>query len=571
MKFKFLLTLAFAAGASLSLMAQGYKDGVEYFKADRLTNAEELLTRNLNNADTDKSTVYYYLGQIQLARYYSVKRTNSGNPATYKNEAAAYFEKGLQADPENPFNYIGVGHIDLIDGNSKLAEDNFKKAEKLGKKDAGIYAGIARAYYDVNPTIYAKQMQKAIASGQKLVQKQALSSKPEWAENDQDFYMFMGDMAFDSSNGDSKKVGDACNFYESAIRVNPQAAEGYIKYADKLLTVKRVNEALTQLRTLLQNNPNSALGQRELAENLYEDGQIVKGIEEYGKLIKNPNHFKSDEDRYMTLLYFVNDYQKGYDEATALLKANPDNFSARRFQYIFAHALEMPEALAMGEQLLKLKSDTNRFATGDFALIAGDMIKAGRNDEAVSVLDMGLKEYPKEPSVAKGASRIYFYDLKQYDKAADYMQQFADLAADEATATDLYMLSTYAYYAAQTAPEGDAAAKDKYLNMSADAIQKADAKFSKEYKYQTPKRMADIAMLRGDNAKAEQEYLKAIALIESDGINDDNKSDLATMYRALGVAYVKDKKNAEARNYFQKYLGINPNDADVAKLVNQLK
>ena len=29
MKFKFLLTLAFAAGASLSLMAQGYKDGVE--------------------------------------------------------------------------------------------------------------------------------------------------------------------------------------------------------------------------------------------------------------------------------------------------------------------------------------------------------------------------------------------------------------------------------------------------------------------------------------------------------------------------------------------------------------
>lgn len=571
MKFKFVLALALAAGASMSLMAQGYKDGVEYYKADRLTNAEELLTRNLDKADTDKSEVYYYLGQIQLARYYSVKRTNQGDPAAYKNEAAAYFQKGMSADPENPFNYVGAGHIDLIDGNSKMAEDNFKKAEKLVKKDAGIYAAIARAYYDVNPVLYDKQMRKAIANGEKIVQKQALSKNPEWAENDQDFYMFMGDMAFDSSDGDSKKVGDACNFYESAIRVNPQAAEGYIKYADKLLAVKRVNEALNQLRTLLQNNPNSALGQRELAENLYEDGQIAKGIEEYGKLVKNPNHFKSDEDRYMTLLYFINDYQKGYDEATALLTAAPDNFSARRFQYIFAHALERPEAIGMAEQLLKLKSDTNRFATGDFALIAGDLVKAGRNDEAVAVMEMGLKEYPNESNVAKGASRLYFYDLKQYDKAADYMNLFAGLAGDAVSATDLYMLSTYAYYAAQTAAEGDTASVDKYLNMSADAIQKADAKFSDEYKYQTPKRMADIALLRGDNAKAEEEYLKAIGLVEAGGMTDNNKGDLATMYRALGVAYVKDKKNAEAKTYFQKYLGINPDDTDVAQLVERLK
>ena len=102
-------------------------------------------------------------------------------------------------------------------------------------------------------------MNKAIATGEKLVQKQALSNNPKWADNDHDFYMFMGDMAFDAANGDSKKVGDACNFYESAIRVNPKAAEGYIKYADKLLTVKRVNEAVTQLNALLKNSPNSRL------------------------------------------------------------------------------------------------------------------------------------------------------------------------------------------------------------------------------------------------------------------------------------------------------------------------
>lgn len=568
MKFKFLLTLALAA-ASLNMSAQGYKDGVEYYKADRLTDAEELLTRNLNNADTDKASVYYYLGQIQLARYYSVKRSNGADASKYMNEAASFFQKGIQTNPENPFNYIGAGHIDLIQGNSKLAEDNFKKAEKIDKKDAGIYAAIARAYYDVNPTIYAKQMQKAIASGEKLVQKQALSKEPKWADNDQDFYMFMGDMAFDASNGDSKKVGDACNLYESAIRVNPAAAEGYIKYADKLFAVKRINEGIAQLRALLQNNPGSALGQRELAERLYNEGQIAKGIEEYGKLIKNPNHFKNDETRYMTLLYYVNDYQKGYDEASALLAVDPNNFSARRFQYIFANALEKPEALGMAEQLLKLKNDTNRFAYGDFALIASDLVKAGRQDEAVAVIEAGLKDYPEEASVRKGAARIFFYDLNQYDKAADQMAKYVALTGNDINATDLNTLSLYAYYAAQTSE--DPAAKENYLNMSTEAINKATPMFAAQYKYVTPMRIADIARLRDDKAQAQNKYLEAITMIETDGLTDDNKADAAKMYRYVGLAYAVDKKNAEARNYLQKYLDIKPDDADVAKILNQLK
>ncbi len=41
MKFKFLLSLCLAG--ALSVSAQGYKDGVEYFKADQFENAKTLL------------------------------------------------------------------------------------------------------------------------------------------------------------------------------------------------------------------------------------------------------------------------------------------------------------------------------------------------------------------------------------------------------------------------------------------------------------------------------------------------------------------------------------------------
>ena len=41
-------------GGSLMSNAQGYKDGIEYFKVGKLDNAKELLNKNLNDPQTVK-------------------------------------------------------------------------------------------------------------------------------------------------------------------------------------------------------------------------------------------------------------------------------------------------------------------------------------------------------------------------------------------------------------------------------------------------------------------------------------------------------------------------------------
>lgn len=565
MKLKFILSLALA-GASLPLFAQGYKDGVEFYKADRVEEAEELLQRNLNSAETNLSEAYYYLGQIQLARYYNAKRNN--RPAqNYLQEAASYFDKGAAQDPKNPFNYVGQGNIALINSNSKAAEELFKQAEKLGKNDAGVWAAVGRAYYDVNPTLYAKQLEKAVAQGEKLVLKQSISSNPKWAANDQDFYMFQGDMAFDAAAGDSKKVGDACNFYESAIRVNPDAAEGYIKYADKLLAIKRVQQAEAQLRTLLKENPNSALGQRKLADILYNDGQIAKGIEEYGKLMKNPNHFNADETTYLTLLYFTKDNQRGYDEATSILARNPDNFNVRRFQYIFANALNRPDRVQLAEQLLKLKSDKNRFATGDYSMIAEELNKDGRPEEATAVLQMGLKDYPEEIDMLKTVAQS-LYRIDKEDEAADMMADYVAKKGADVTGTEYNSLSDYAVIAAQKATEPDV--KAKYIALSADAAQKAAPKLSDKYKYIAAKRLGDIAALQGNVDQALTEYSKALDLLQAAG-DQAEASAIASLNRAVGIMLIQEKRNAEAKPYIQRYVELNPDDAQMVDILSKLK
>ena len=134
-------------GASLVTNAQGYKDGIEYYKVDKLDNAKELLVRNLNAASTDKAEAYYYLGQIAL---------HQGNVA----EAAANFEKGIAANAMNPYNYVGQAAIALKNGGE--VKSLLEKARKLSKKDAKLEMEIARAFYDANPTTYAKDIEKCI-------------------------------------------------------------------------------------------------------------------------------------------------------------------------------------------------------------------------------------------------------------------------------------------------------------------------------------------------------------------------------------------------------------------------
>ena len=82
MKSKIFLSLLLSG--SIACFAQGYKDGIEYYKVSEFDNAKELLERNLNDASTDKSEAYYYLGCVAL---------ESGNTAAAKE----YFEKGKSA------------------------------------------------------------------------------------------------------------------------------------------------------------------------------------------------------------------------------------------------------------------------------------------------------------------------------------------------------------------------------------------------------------------------------------------------------------------------------------------
>lgn len=494
MRIKLICSLL-AAAATLSAVAQsqGYKDGIEFYKAGQYDNAKTILERTLNDAQTDKALSYYYLGQVALAK---------GDKAAAKTT----FTNGVSANAECPYNYVGLGAIDLLDGNAKAAEDQFKDAQKLAKKDAEVSVNIARAYYNADPVKYAKEMDKAMAKARK-------DSKNE----EPAIYILEGDML-----ADAKEYGNAAAKYEMAITFDKNNPEGYVKYANSYFNVNP-NFAISKLEEFYKLAPTSALAQRELAEKYYQGNHWNKAADLYGDYIKNPNHFPEDKARYSVLLYWGKKYEDSKRVAQEILAQDPSTFLMQRMMFLNDAALENNEAAAAEAKLFFEKNPNGYFTTNDYTTYADVLSKLGNDSLAAVQYETAVSKDPDNAELISELSSFYT-KAKNYPKAADTYALYLSKLEDPST-NDLFGAARrYLNAAATAAPEDSVARHDaaekglKYIN---DAIAGA---VPNPVLYQFKARLNIADNNNHPNQEAIDAYNEMITLLDQDPANKDPKN-----------------------------------------------
>ncbi len=544
MKSKFLLSLFI--GSSLIASADGYKDGIEYFKADQFDNAKEILTKNLNNPGTDKALSYYYLGAIDL---------KNGDKAAAK----ANFDKGVAANSGCAFNFVGLGQLDLLNGNVKAAEDNFKKAANINKKDAEISVLIARAYYNADPTKYAKEIQKYIDKARKDSKNQEPS-----------IYIFEGDRLMDQN-----QVGDAAGQYENAIYWQADNSEGYVKYANAYVGVNP-GFAIQKLEELVALQPNSALAQRELAEKYYENDQWRKASDTYGKYIQNPNHFPEDRARYSVLLYYGENYQPSLEIAESYLANDPNDFLMNRMKMLNLAALKRyDEAKTAAEKFFTLKG---YFSGNDYITYADILNALGDPDAGIAIIEKGANDLPDNLAMQQKLSETYL-TAKRYADAATSYDRYIDAKAkteEPVTVTDYFAGGgRYLTYAASTDSLPEAAA------AAAKGIAYIDKGLAEQPNNPSlVRRKAQLIMVGNGkemNQAAANEYLRLIELLDMtpDSKNPNNpNNDIAyykNAYQMLGIYYDGIKDTDNAVKYFSLLLELDPENEAVRNYVESAK
>lgn len=529
MKFKALFAMLLAGGLAASAQSQGYLDGVEYYKAGQYENARTILNNTMNQAGTDKAMANYYLGQTELAL---------GD----KDKALKCFEAGIAANPDCGYNYVGMGALDLLNGNTSGASDQFKKAQNLAKKNNEVIVAIARAYYKADPVKYAKEVEKYLTKAHK-------DSK----HREPSIYILEGDMLVDKED-----FGSAAGKYEMAIGYDNNNPEGYVKYANSYF---RVNPqfSIQKLEEFLRVAPNSALGQRELAEKLYEANFWKKAAEQYGKYIQNPNHFPQDKARYAVLQYYGENYDGSLGTANEVLAQQPDNFLMQRLRFLNEQKLGQNEKAITDGEAFFANNPNGHFTSNDFITLADAYSATGQDSIAALKLDAGVQKYPDNANLLQQYSSL-LTKLKRYVPAAEAYDSFI-AATPEPSLNDFYTGSGRWLNAGATAGDNQEVRKmasEKGLEYLAKAMDgaKADPMF-----LQRKARLLMAGNNSQPNEAAVNAYEEMVQLIDADPATADDTANLNKKKEAymFTVKYYTDvvPDEAKATEYSNLFRAVN--------------
>jgi tetratricopeptide (TPR) repeat protein len=541
MKLRFLFSFCLAAALSASAQ-QGYLDGIEYFKADQFDNAKELLERNLNASTTDKGVAYYYLGEIALRdKDYTT--------------AKADFEKGLAANPTSALNKVGLGSLALLQGNVKDAEVLFEEAKKINKKDASVLTAIGRAYFNADPVKYAKEIEKYDTQAYK-----ANSKEPS-------IFVLRGDR--EAAN---KQWGDAAANYENAILYSKGLPEAYVKYANAYFNVNP-EYAIAKLQELLEASPNSALGQRELAEKYYQNDQWAKAASAYGEYIKNPNHFKSDEVRYSALLYYGKHYDESLELAEKILAQNPtDTQKFQLMRIVFLDKKDLNDftgAEAAAEKFLSLNLPNLKYSSNDYSSYAEVLQELGKDSLAIPALEKALELNPEKTDVYKALSSAYS-GAKNYDKALEVYKAYID-RGDYVT-NDLVTLASRYQNVAATSEAGSAKKTEAINNAIATIEQVIEKVPDNPIPYRNKARMI---LVKHDNQPSEEMvevYNKVVTLLDQDAANKEKRADMYNeAYSQIASYYISQKNIPMAKSYYEKVLELDPTNTALRDYIAKMK
>lgn len=525
MKIKFLASLLVAGTLVAGAQNQGYKDGIEYYNAGQYDNARTILLRTLNNSNTDKSLANYYLGMVAL---------NDGDKATAKN----YFDAGLAANSESALNHVGLGALALSNSNEEVAKDEFKLAQKIAKKNAAVSVAIARAYYNVDPVKYEREIAKAMEKARK-------DSK----NADPTIYVFEGDQFMDQEN-----YGEAAARYENAITNDPNNPEGYIKFANAYFNVNK-DFGIAKLQEYLDAHPQSAMAQRELAEKLFKADRWKAASELYGTYITNPNHFPEDKARYAVLLYWGEDYGKSLSIANEILAQDPSNFLMQRVQFLDQTALGDFQTAADNAAKFFSNNTGANFTIKDYTTYAEALAGIGQDSLAVIQYEIAVEKHPNNDDLLKNLSTVYSKN-KQYDKSADAYAAYVALQ-EKPTLTDLFGLSARYLNAAVNAQDS-VHAKELAVNglEYVNKVIESAAEVS-PIMYQRQARLYIAANGKRPDAQAIAAYDKMLAILDQNPENKTASNPNIQLYKeayAFEQLYASLSGDAEAiENWGKKY------------------
>lgn len=460
----------------------------------------------------------------------------------------------LSAQTPVPEWQAGVDKVkNLIEVNPAQASEEVKELLKgKNKKNVDLITSVGRAYLDAGKIPVALEYTE--------MAKKANDKDPK-------VFVLEGDIALAQKN-----VGQACQFYEQAIYFDPNYKEAYIKYARayKSVSPAQAIEKLEQLKTIVPNDPEV---DKELAEVYYSTNRFDKASELYAKIIDTPVATENDVLNYAFALFLNHDFEKSLQVAQKGLQMNARHAAFNRLaMYNHIDLKHYDEAEKAADAFFHASDDAD-YSFLDYRYYGALLSALKKYDEAIIEYGKALKEDDTQTDLWREISDAYEMSDNYGEAIAAYQKYYDALAQDKKTPESLFQLGRLYYE--------QGAASDTLLVQPEErqqALQSADSVFALVSEQAPNSYLGDLWRARTHSAMdpetteglAKPYYEKVMEVLLSKNDPSTN-SALVECYSYLGYYYLLKSDYPVSKEYWNKILAIDPDNATAKRALDGIK
>ena len=445
----------------------------------------------------------------------------------------------------DPFYKAALGYVLLAEGKKDSASLYFSQAVRETKeKDPELLAAVAQAEIEAkegNASSAIELLDKAI----KRDKRNAM------------LYIWKGNAYRKLNNGT-----EAFKAYQEALSKDDKMAVASYQLGNIFVTQKNQDIYLQHFQKAITDDKNFAPAYYSLyIHYFYPDPS--KAMTHFRQYVALADKNSENDYAYTDLLYLNKQYKEAIEEADKIKLREGTNLQPRIYKllaYSTAGLGDTAKAIGFMQEYFVKEADSN-FVVKDFESM-GNFFSAEKNN------DSALVYLAKAVEIEKDSAALYPYyktlaaiahDLKNYSAEAKWLGKYFN-GNSKASNVDQFNWAI-AHYRAEEYTQADSV-------FGAYVAEHPEQGFGYYWQARS-KGMLDKEMAEG---LAVPYYQKLTEVMQSDTANANYKKWMAEAYGYMAAYNANTKKDyALAISYFQKVLGVDPENADAKKYIALLE
>ena len=413
---------------------------------------EDLLKKAPENGD-----VYYYYGETVINDYLSDTLSNSMKDMAAK--AEKLFQKGIQQDPTNVLNEVGLGAISLLRSNDTISAD---KHFMLAEASIPLKLKLKTPRHALILTkLGTSQLLGKVIRFKKAIS--YLSSAKEIDPNNAKIYLALGDVYIRQNDGKN-----ALASYNKALSLDPTSPLPKIEIGNIYLRATNLNAARPYLDEARQIDSTFAPVYRVLGELYTMAGQYNLAKSNFRKFIDLSGNNIPAKIQYAKALFRAKDFSTALGTIEDVLAVDKSRNYLNRLAAYCCYDKKPPELEKGKVYIEEFFKNTNpeSIIPRDYLYYSRILYKIAKNDSLVLVkaFDNYKKAYAMDSNNVNLVSEIatYYYYSHWYKDAIVWLNIKNKKGKSD---KDDLMLMGKAYYQLAEFPKADSVFNQVIINQ----------------------------------------------------------------------------------------------------------